>query len=441
MSVQKLNARMIIDSRGNPTVEVDLFTEKGRFRAAVPSGASTGVHEAVELRDGGDRWVGKGVSKAVANVNDVIAPELIKSGLSVTSQKEIDDFLIKLDGSPNKGKLGANAVLGVSIAVAKAGAAEKGLELYQHLSALANTKEPYILPAPAMNVINGGSHAGNSLAFQEFMIVPTGAKTFTESMQIGTEVYHNLKKVIKAKYGIDATNVGDEGGFAPNVRSADEALDLLMEAIQKAGYEGRVNISLDVASSEFYKDGKYDLDFKNPNSDPSKWLTGAELAEIYKGYIAKYPIASIEDPFDQDDWEAWSVLRASAGITIIGDDLTVTNPLRIKTAIEKKSCNGLLLKINQIGTISESIQAAQLAQSDNWAVMVSHRSGETEDTTIADLAVALNAGIIKTGAPARTERVAKYNQLLRIESEQPQAVYAGIDGFTHGDEAPKVIRK
>jgi len=432
---------MIIDSRGNPTVEVDLFTEKGRFRAAVPSGASTGVHEAVELRDGGDRWVGKGVSKAVANVNDVIAPELIKSGLSVTSQKEIDDFLIKLDGSPNKGKLGANAVLGVSIAVAKAGAAEKGLELYQHLSALANTKEPYILPAPAMNVINGGSHAGNSLAFQEFMIVPTGAKTFTESMQIGTEVYHNLKKVIKAKYGIDATNVGDEGGFAPNVRSADEALDLLMEAIQKAGYEGRVNISLDVASSEFYKDGKYDLDFKNPNSDPSKWLTGAELAEIYKGYIAKYPIASIEDPFDQDDWEAWSVLRASAGITIIGDDLTVTNPLRIKTAIEKKSCNGLLLKINQIGTISESIQAAQLAQSDNWAVMVSHRSGETEDTTIADLAVALNAGIIKTGAPARTERVAKYNQLLRIESEQPQAVYAGIDGFTHGDEAPKVIRK
>ena len=441
MSVQKLNARMIIDSRGNPTVEVDLFTEKGRFRAAVPSGASTGVHEAVELRDGGDRWVGKGVSKAVANVNDVIAPELIKSGLSVTSQKEIDDFLIKLDGSPNKGKLGANAILGVSIAVAKAGAAEKGLELYQHLSALANTKEPYILPAPAMNVINGGSHAGNSLAFQEFMIVPTGAKTFTESMQIGTEVYHNLKKVIKAKYGIDATNVGDEGGFAPTVRSADEALDLLMEAIQKAGYEGRVNISLDVASSEFYKDGKYDLDFKNPNSDPSKWLTGAELAEIYKGYIAKYPIASIEDPFDQDDWEAWSVLRASAGITIIGDDLTVTNPLRIKTAIEKKSCNGLLLKINQIGTISESIQAAQLAQSDNWAVMVSHRSGETEDTTIADLAVALNAGIIKTGAPARTERVAKYNQLLRIESEQPQAVYAGIDGFTHGDEAPKVIRK
>ncbi|WFD18837.1 phosphopyruvate hydratase [Malassezia caprae] len=441
MSIQKIEARMIIDSRGNPTVEVDLTTEKGLFRAAVPSGASTGVHEAVELRDGESNWVGKGVNKAVANVNNVIAPELIKSGIPVTSQKDVDDFLIKLDGTPNKGKLGANAILGVSIAVAKAAAGEKGVPLYKYLSELANTGKPYILPAPAMNVINGGSHAGNPLAFQEFMIVPTGAKSFTESMQIGTEVYHTLKKVIKAKYGIDATNVGDEGGFAPNVHSADDALDLLMEAIKKAGYEGRVNISLDVASSEFYKDGKYDLDFKNPESDPSKWLTGAQLAEIYKGYIQKYPIVSIEDPFDQDDWEAWSILRESAGITIIGDDLTVTNPLRIKTAIEKKACNGLLLKINQIGTISESIQAAQLAQSDNWAVMVSHRSGETEDTTIADLAVALNSGIIKTGAPARSERVAKYNALLRIEHLESDATYAGADGFVNGGEAPKVIRK
>lgn len=433
---------MIIDSRGNPTVEVDLTTEKGLFRAAVPSGASTGVHEAVELRDGdASKWVGKGVDKAVANVNNVIAPELIKSGIPVTSQKDVDDFLIKLDGTPNKGKLGANAILGVSIAVAKAAAGEKGVPLYKYLSELAHTGAPHVLPAPAMNVINGGSHAGNPLAFQEFMIVPTGAKSFTESMQIGTEVYHTLKKVIKAKYGIDATNVGDEGGFAPNVHSADEALDLLMEAIKKAGYEGRVNISLDVASSEFYKDGKYDLDFKNPESDSSKWLTGAQLAEIYKGYIQKYPIISIEDPFDQDDWEAWTILRESAGITIIGDDLTVTNPLRIKTAIEKKACNGLLLKINQIGTISESIQAAQLAQSDNWAVMVSHRSGETEDTTIADLAVALNSGIIKTGAPARSERVAKYNALLRIENIESSATYAAADGFVNGGEAPKVIRK
>lgn len=442
MSIQKIEARMIIDSRGNPTVEVDLTTEKGLFRAAVPSGASTGVHEAVELRDGdASKWVGKGVDKAVANVNNVIAPELIKSGIPVTSQKDVDDFLIKLDGTPNKGKLGANAILGVSIAVAKAAAGEKGVPLYKYLSELANTGKPYILPAPAMNVINGGSHAGNPLAFQEFMIVPTGAKSFTEAMQIGTEVYHALKKVIKAKYGIDATNVGDEGGFAPNVHSADEALDLLMDAIKKAGYEGRVNISLDVASSEFYKDGKYDLDFKNPESDASKWLTGAQLAEIYKGYIQKYPILSIEDPFDQDDWEAWTILRESAGITIIGDDLTVTNPLRIKSAIEKKACNGLLLKINQIGTISESIQAAQLAQSDNWAVMVSHRSGETEDTTIADLAVALNSGIIKTGAPARTERVAKYNALLRIENIESDATYAGAEGFVNGGEPPKVIRQ
>ncbi|WFD32378.1 phosphopyruvate hydratase [Malassezia sp. CBS 17886] len=442
MSIHKVQGRLIIDSRGNPTVEVDIVTDKGLFRAGVPSGASTGVHEAVELRDGdANAWVGKGVDKAVSNVNDVIGPALIKSGISATSQKEIDDFLIKLDGTPNKGKLGANAILGVSIAAAKAGAGEKGVPLYAYLAELANTKQPYVLPTPAMNVINGGSHAGNKLAFQEFMIVPTGAKTFTESIRIGTEVYHTLKKVIKDKYGIDATNVGDEGGFAPNVSSADEALDLLMVAIAKAGYEGRVKISLDVASSEFYKDGKYDLDFKNPSSDASKWITGKQLSEIYLGYLKKYPIVSIEDPFDQDDWEAWSHLRASAGITIIGDDLTVTNPLRIKTAVEKKACNGLLLKINQIGTISESIQAAQLAQSDNWAVMVSHRSGETEDTTIADVAVGLNAGIIKTGAPARSERVSKYNALLRIDGENSNAVYAGLDGFTHGDEAPKVIRK
>ena len=441
MSIQKIEARMIIDSRGNPTVEVDLHTEKGLFRAAVPSGASTGVHEAVELRDkDSSKWVGKGVDQAIANVNNVIAPELIKSGIPVTSQKEIDNFLIKLDGTPNKGKLGANAILGVSSAAAKAGAGEKNVPLYKYLSELANTGAPYILPAPAMNVINGGSHAGNALAFQEFMIVPTGAKSFTESIQIGTEVYHTLKKVIKSKYGIDATNVGDEGGFAPNLQSADEALDLLVDAIKMAGYEGRVNISLDVASSEFYKEGKYDLDFKNPNSDPSKWITGAQLADIYKGYLQKYPITSIEDPFDQDDWEAWSVLRET-GVTIIGDDLTVTNPLRIKTAIEKKACNGLLLKINQIGTITESIQAAQLAQSDNWAIMVSHRSGETEDTTIADLAVALNAGIIKSGAPARTERVCKYNALLRIEHIEKDATYAGIDGFVRNHEAPKVIRK
>ncbi|KZS93526.1 enolase [Sistotremastrum niveocremeum HHB9708] len=443
MSITKIHARQIFDSRGNPTVEVDLYTEKGRYRAAVPSGASTGIHEAVELRDGvKTEYVGKGVSKAVANVNDVIAPALIKSGLKVTQQKEVDDFLIKLDGTPNKGKLGANAILGVSIAVTEAGAAQKGVPVYQHLAELAGVKPPYVLPVPAFNVINGGSHAGNKLAFQEFMLLPTGATSFTEAMKIGTETYHTLKKVINAKYGIDATNVGDEGGFAPNVAGAEESLELLTEAIKKAGYEGKISIALDVASSEFYKDGKYDLDFKNPNSDPTKWITGKELADLYLGYVKKYPIISIEDPFDQDDWDAWSHFTKECPIQIVGDDLTVTNPLRIKTAIEKKACNGLLLKVNQIGTISESIQAAQLSQSDGWGVMVSHRSGETENTIIADLVVALGTGQIKTGAPSRSERVAKYNALLRIEEEvQGNSTYAGTRGFSAGLTAPALLKK
>ncbi|KAI0279439.1 enolase [Russula aff. rugulosa BPL654] len=442
MSIIRIHARQIFDSRGNPTVEVDLHTAKGRYRASVPSGASTGVHEAVELRDGDKTaYVGKGVAKAVANINDTIAPALIESGLKVTQQKEIDDFLIRLDGTPNKGKLGANAILGVSIAVADAAAAEKGVPLYQHLAELAGVKPPYVLPTPALNVINGGSHAGNKLAFQEFMLLPTSASSFTEAMKIGTETYHTLKKVISAKYGIDAVNVGDEGGFAPNVSSPEEALDLLTEAIKKAGYEGKIKIALDVASSEFYKDGKYDLDFKNPNSDPTKWITGVELADLYISYIKKYPIVSVEDPFDQDDWEAWSHFTAKAGVQIVGDDLTVTNPLRIKTAIEKKACNGLLLKVNQIGTISESIQAAQLAQSDGWGVMVSHRSGETENTLIADLVVALGTGQIKTGAPARSERVAKYNALLRIEEELAgNSSYAGERGLSAGSTKPALLK-
>ncbi|CAL1694815.1 unnamed protein product [Somion occarium] len=435
MSISKIHARQIFDSRGNPTVEVDLYTEKGRFRASVPSGASTGVHEAVELRDGDkNNYVGKGVSKAVANVNDVIAPALIKSGLKVTAQKDIDDFLIKLDGTPNKGKLGANAILGVSLAVAYAGAAEKGVPLYKHIADLAGIKPPFVLPTPAFNVINGGSHAGNKLAFQEFMLLPTGATSFTEAMKFGTETYHTLKKVISAKYGIDAVNVGDEGGFAPNVSGAEESLELLTEAIKKAGYEGKIKIALDVASSEFYKDGKYDLDFKNPNSDPTKWISGKELADLYLGYIKKYPIISIEDPFDQDDWEAWTHFTSQSSIQIVGDDLTVTNPLRIKTAIEKK--------VNQIGTISESIQAAQLSQSDGWGVMISHRSGETENTVIADVAVGLGVGQIKTGAPARSERVAKYNELLRIEEELAgKSTYAGDKGLSKGLEAPALLKK
>ncbi|KZO91248.1 phosphopyruvate hydratase [Calocera viscosa TUFC12733] len=447
MPIQSIKARQIFDSRGNPTVEVDLFTELGKFRAAVPSGASTGTHEAVELRDGDPtKYLGKGVSKAVANVNDVIGPALIKSGLSVRQQKEIDDFMIKLDGTPNKSKLGANAILGVSMAVTMAGAAEKKVPLYHHLADLAGVSPPYTMPVPCFNVINGGSHAGNKLAFQEFMICPTGATSFVQAMQYATETYHTLKKVISAKYGIDATNVGDEGGFAPNVASAEEALDLLVEAIKKAGYEGKVNIAVDSASSEFFKDGKYDLDFKNPNSNEKDWISGEQLAQQFLSLIKKYPLIMAEDPFDENDFDSFALLTKQVDIEITGDDLLCTNPLRIRTAIEKKSCNALLLKVNQIGTVSESIQAAQLAQSAGWGVMVSHRSGETESTFIADLVVALGVGQIKDGAPARSERVAKYNQLLRIEEEITEATgkapaYAGIGAFAKGVNPPALLKR
>ncbi|KAJ3203938.1 hypothetical protein HDU67_009853 [Dinochytrium kinnereticum] len=427
MPISKIHARQIFDSRGNPTVEVEVTTEQGTFRAAVPSGASTGVHEALELRDGDKgAYVGKGVLTAVSNVNAVIAPALINSGINVADQEAIDAFMIKLDGTKNKEKLGANAILGVSLAVARAGAASKNLPLYAHLAELAGNKAPFVLPVPAFNVINGGSHAGNKLAMQEFMILPTGASSFSEAMKIGSEVYHALKSVIKKKYGQDATNVGDEGGFAPNIQDNKEGLELLKVAIAQAGYTDKIKIGMDVAASEFYKDGKYDLDFKNPNSDASKHLTGEELAKLYHSFIAEYPIVSIEDPFDQDDWESYHKFTSSTEIQIVGDDLTVTNPERIQTAIEKKACSGLLLKVNQIGTVTESIKAAKMAQGDGWGVMVSHRSGETEDTFIADLVVGLKTGQIKTGAPCRSERLAKYNQLLRIEEELgSNAIYAG----------------
>jgi len=425
MSISKIHARQIFDSRGNPTVEVDLFTDQGMFRAAVPSGASTGIYEAVELRDGGSSYHKKGVSKAVSNVNDIIAPALLQKKFDVTQQKEIDDFMCQLDGTDNKGKLGANAILGVSLAVCKAGAAKKGKPLYQHLAELAG-KSSVILPVPAFNVINGGSHAGNALAMQEFMILPTGASSFTEAMQMGSEVYHHLKAVIKKKYGQDACNVGDEGGFAPNILDNFEALNLLMEAIEKAGYTGKIKIGMDVAASEFCKDGKYDLDFKNKDSDPSKFLTSDQLADVYRDMVAKYPIVSIEDAFDQDDWAAWSAFTKSVDIQVVGDDLTVTNPKRVQQAIDQGACNCLLLKVNQIGSITEAINACVLSQQNGWGVMVSHRSGETEDTTIADLVVGLCTGQIKTGAPCRSERVAKYNQLLRIEEELGDAAkYAG----------------
>ncbi|KAF1796986.1 Enolase, C-terminal TIM barrel domain-containing protein [Mucor lusitanicus] len=427
-TVSKVFARQIFDSRGNPTVEVEVTTPKGVFRAAVPSGASTGIHEAVELRDGDkSAYMGKGVLKAVANVNDVIGPKLIDAKIPVTEQKTIDDFLIKLDGTPNKGKLGANAILGVSLAVAKAAAGDKGVPLYVHFADLSGSKKPFVLPVPAFNVINGGSHAGNKLAMQEFMILPTGAKSFKEAMKIGSEVYHNLQAVIKGKYGLDATNVGDEGGFAPNIQKNEEGLELLVQAIEKAGYTGKVKIGMDCAASEFYKDGKYDLDFKNPDSDKSKWIDGKELTALYNSFAEKYPIVSIEDAFDQDDWAAWAHLNAESEFQLVGDDLLVTNPKRIVTAIEKKACNALLLKVNQIGTVTESIQAALDSQAAGWGVMVSHRSGETEDTTIADLVVGLRTGQIKTGAPCRSERLAKYNQLLRIEEElgEGNSIYAG----------------
>lgn len=430
-SIRKIFARQIFDSRGNPTLEVDLTTENGVFRAAVPSGASTGLHEALELRDKDKaHYHGKSVLKAIENVNTVLGPQLIASGLDVTQQQEIDDFLIKLDGTPNKSKYGGNALLGVSLAVAKAGAAKKSLPLYHYIADLAGNKE-FVLPVPAFNVINGGSHAGNRLAMQEFMILPTGASSFTEAMKMGSEVYHHLKNVIKERYGLDATCVGDEGGFAPNIQSNKEALSLIMTSIELAGYTGKIDIGMDVAASEFYREGKYDLDFKQANSDKSQWLEPSKLADLYREFVNSYPIVSIEDPFDQDAWDDWTAFTSTVQVQVVGDDLTVTNPIRIQTAAEKKCCNCLLLKVNQIGTVSESIKAHLLAKSNGWGTMVSHRSGETEDTFIADLVVGLSTGQIKTGAPCRSERLAKYNQILRIEEELgSKAKYAGKN-FRH----------
>jgi len=429
--IQKIHARMIYDSRGNPTVEVDLTTEKGLFRAAVPSGASTGIYEALEMRDG-DKAVhhGKGVLQAIGHVNNDLAPAVIAQGLDVTDQTAIDEFMIKLDGTPNKSKLGANAILGISLAVCKAGAAHSGVPLYQHIANLAGVSE-VVLPCPAFNVINGGSHAGNKLAMQEFMILPTGASSFSEACRMGTETYHHLKAVIKSRFGLDATSVGDEGGFAPNILENKAALELIQEAIAKAGYTGKIEIGMDVAASEFCKDKKYDLDFKNPKSNPADYLEPSALLELYKSYVKDFPIVSIEDPFDQDDWEGWTSFTTTTEIQIVGDDLTVTNPERIQTAIDKKSCNCLLLKVNQIGSVTESIRAHNLGKQNGWGTMVSHRSGETEDCFIADLVVGLATGQIKTGAPCRSERLCKYNQILRIEEELgSKAKFAGKN-FRH----------
>lgn len=422
MAISKIHARQIFDSRGNPTIEVDLVTKKGLFRAAVPSGASTGIHEAIELRDKDPKcYLGKGVSKAIDNVNKTIAPALVGKNLDLKNQSAIDKILLDLDKTENKSKLGANAILGVSLAVAKAAAAEKGVPLYRHLADLAGNKD-VLLPVPSFNVINGGSHAGNKLAMQEFMIFPSGAASFTEAMKMGAETYQHLKAVIKKKYGQDATNVGDEGGFAPNIMNNKEALVLIKEAIEIAGYTGKISICMDTAASEFWNKelARYDLDFKSPKgdvSDKSRYKTSAELGEEYRSYISEYPIVSIEDPFHEDDWDGHAAFTASVKEQVVGDDLLVTNPKRIRTALEKKACNALLLKVNQIGSLTEAIEACKLAQSNGWGVMVSHRSGETEDSFIADLVVGLCTGQIKTGAPCRSERLAKYNQLLRIEEE------------------------
>ena len=431
-AITAIHGREIIDSRGNPTVEVDVTTKEGTFTASVPSGASTGAYEAVELRDGGSRYMGKGVLTAVGNVNTVLKDVVV--GMDASDQRGIDEAMLKADGTANKGNLGANAVLGVSLAVSKAGAAAKGLPLWKHYADIAGNPYPETLPVPCFNVINGGEHAGNKLAFQEFFIIPTGAETFTESMIIGCEVFHNLKKVIKGKFGGDATLIGDEGGFAPPC-TVESGLAMLMEATEKAGYLDKVSIGLDVASSEFKVKGEnqYDLDFKTTGADKdsSLLLSGDELIAFYKKMIDEYPIVTIEDPFDQDDWDNWTKFCQDVGekVQIVGDDLTVTNPIKIKEAIEKGSANCLLLKVNQIGSISESIDAVKLSKQNGWGVMTSHRSGETEDCYIADLAVGLCTGQIKTGAPCRGERLAKYNQLLRIEEQLGgAAVFPGM-GF------------
>jgi len=429
--IATIMAREILDSRGNPTVEVDLTTKGGiSVRAAVPSGASTGIHEACELRDGDkSRYLGKGVTKAVEAANTVLREALF--GFNVSKQAELDAKMSELDGTPNKSKLGANAILGVSLAAAKAAAEAKGVPLYKHFADLAGNTGPMVLPVPCFNVINGGSHAGNKLAFQEYFIIPVGATTFKEAMRIGCECYHTLKSIIKKKFGGDATLIGDEGGFAPPC-DAYMGVELIMEAIEKAGYKDKCSVGMDVAASEFKVEGEdcYDLGTWYPEAEktPELKMTGAQLSAFYQDLCSKFPLITIEDPFDQDDWDSWTSFTKAVGspTQVVGDDLTVTNVSRVKDAIEKKSCNALLLKVNQIGTVTESIEAVKLCKQNGWGIMCSHRSGETEDTTIADLAVGLCTGQIKTGAPCRSDRNAKYNQLMRIEEELgADAVYAG----------------
>ncbi len=413
-----VHARQILDSRGNPTVEVDVTTENGVMgRAAVPSGASTGEHEAVELRDGGKSYMGKGVLKAVENVNTIIAEGIL--GMSVFEQNLIDQMMIELDGTPNKSNLGANAILGVSLAVAKAAANELGMPLYRYVGGVsANT-----LPVPMMNIINGGSHSDAPIAFQEFMIMPVKAQDFTHAMQMGTEIFHNLKKVLHDR-GL-STAVGDEGGFAPTLEGTEDALETIIKSIEKAGYKAgdEVMIALDCASAEFYVDGKYD--YTKFEGDKGKVRTSQEQADYLAELVAKYPIISIEDGMDENDWEGWKYLTDKVGnkVQLVGDDLFVTNVQRLSRGIENGIANSILIKVNQIGTLTETIAAVNMAHNAGYTSVMSHRSGETEDNTIADLAVALNTGQIKTGSASRSDRMAKYNQLLRIEEELGSVAY------------------
>jgi len=432
IEIVEVLAREVLDSRANPTVEVEVIVDvdgvQSMGRAAVPSGASTGEHEAVELRDGGDRYMGAGVEKAVANVNDIIAPEI--EGMNALDQVAIDNKMIELDGTPNKAKLGANAILGVSMAVAKAAAEALNIPLYQYLGGF-NGKT---LPVPMMNIMNGGKHADNTVDFQEFMIMPVGAESFKEALRMCSEIYHNLKKVLKGR-GL-STAVGDEGGFAPDLATPEEVIDVILEATEKAGYKPgeQIRIAMDVASSELYNkdDGKYHFPGESKMKGKEIIRTAQEMVDYYKALCDKYPIISIEDGLDENDWEGWKLLTDTIGdkVQLVGDDLFVTNTERLKTGIEKGVANAILIKVNQIGTLTETFDAIQLANRNNMTAVVSHRSGETEDATIADIVVAVNAGQIKTGAPARSDRVAKYNQLLRIEEElDSTAQYPGINAW------------
>ncbi|MFO7969226.1 MAG: phosphopyruvate hydratase [Candidatus Izemoplasmatales bacterium] len=423
-NISSIYAREVLDSRGNPTIEVEVFTESGAFgRAIVPSGASTGEHEAIELRDKDkDRYLGKGVLKAVKNVNEVIAPNLI--GYDVTFQTSIDQIMLDLDGTKNKSKLGANAILGVSLAVAKAAADFVGLPLYLYLGGF-NAKQ---LPTPMMNIINGGSHADNNVDFQEFMIMPVGAKTFREALRMGAEIFHNLKKVLSG-YGYN-TSVGDEGGFAPDLDSNEAGLKVIIEAIEKAGFKPGEDIvlAMDVAASEFYNKDKKVYELKGEDKE----LTNEEMVDFYEKLIEKYPIISIEDGLDENDWKGWAKLTKKLGkkVQLVGDDLFVTNTEKLSRGIDEGVANSILIKVNQIGTLTETFNAIEMAKKAGYTAVISHRSGETEDTTIAEIAVATNSGQIKTGSLSRTDRIAKYNQLLRIEEELDEvALYKGLDTF------------